>query len=148
MVTDASFDGEAGGDGIAESTEDGIDFIEVAEQSTASVFAADDGSGATKVQVDAGDRIRKELGCDADEARDVAADELGEDGALGGVLGDGFENIGIERRVRMDAKELGDEPIWGASFGKSAHEWQVGNILHRSQYGGWPMWWNEVAHRK
>lgn len=61
VVADASFYGKSGGDLVAEESEEGVNFCEIAEESAAGVFAADDGCGAAEVEVDACDGVRKKF---------------------------------------------------------------------------------------
>src|SRR5476649_1996183 len=64
---------------------------------------------------------------------EVLADELGEDGAAGGVLIDGAENVFLRARLCVDAEELGEKIVRRAIVRDHAHEREVGHILHRRE---------------
>lgn len=117
----------------------------MAEETAAGVFAVDDGSGTAEVEVDTGDGVRFEVVDGADDFGGIVADELGDDGALGGIFGDGAEDVGIESGMDVDAEIFGDVEVRSAAFGNRLHEGEVGNVLHGSEEKGGAMGGEEGA---
>ena len=112
--------------------------LRFAQQSAASAFAIDDGSGAAEVQVNGRDGIVLQFLGRAHERRDVVADHLGDDRPAGGILRDGIQDPLFQVGNGVDAKVFGPVNIRSAVTADHAHEFQRGDILHGRQreHGG------------
>lgn len=136
LEADAGFYGERAFYGLAECCKERVELFRVAQESSASIFAADDGSGATEVEIDACDGVFLQLKRAANKTGNIGADQLGEDRFARLIFRDGSEQIGVEIRVRVDAEVFSNEPVGRTAPGDDPHERQVGDVLHRSKHQG------------
>ncbi len=68
-----------------------------------------------------------------DQFAGVLSDQLCDDRASSGVLGDGAEDVRIEVGVNVDAKVFGDVDVGTAQLRHDPHKRQVGHVLHGSE---------------
>ena len=92
-IADAGLHGESAGDGLAQSSEQTVDFLRLAQQSPAGILAADDGCRAAEIQIDAGHLKGRELFRGAHQARQITADHLCEKRPASAVLGDRPQDV-------------------------------------------------------
>jgi uncharacterized protein YciU (UPF0263 family) len=131
MKTNPSFYGEGKiAAGLAQNAEEVVDVVGIPEESATGVLAVNDGSGAAEIEIDPGDGVFFELVHGADEFVGVLANHLRDEGATGGVLGDGAEDVGIEMGVDVDAEVLGDVNIGSSKGCDDPEKGEVRHVLH------------------
>lgn len=133
LESDTHLDCEEPWDGLAEGSEDVVDFGGVAQEAASALLLIYGGGGAAHVEVDAGDGVVLQLLGGTSEVVDVFTDHLGEDRTAGFVFRDGFEDVLFEARLRVDAEVLGDEVVRGSAAGDDGHERLVRYVLHGSE---------------
>ena len=121
------------GTGGAQHRQDLADFLRFTQKSAPHVFLVHLRCGATEVEIDARNVVSLQLLGRAREVPEIFADQLGEHGPAGRVLVDGLKDVLLRPRVRVHAKELGEEIIRCAIMRDHAHEREVGHVLHGSQ---------------
>jgi hypothetical protein len=114
----------------AETAEDLIDLIGVAQEAAANIFLINFGRGTAKIQVDAGDGMAQKLFNRAGEVGQIFTNELGKDGPAGGVFVNGPQDVFFRTGLRVDAEKLGEEIIGRSVVCDNSHEGEVGHVLH------------------
>ncbi len=133
IKTDARFHSERNRYRVAQCAENGVNYFRRAQQPAAGAFAINDGRGAAEIQVNRGDGIFLQQFRRADERGNVVADELGDDGFAGRILGDGIENPFFRPRIAVDAEVFCPINIRPAVARNDAHELQRRHVLHRRE---------------
>jgi len=134
MKADPGFHGEGKiAAGVAKNSEEVIDVVWVTEESAAGCLAVNDGSGAAQIEIDPGDGVAFEIVNGADEFVGILADHLGDEGASGGIPGDGAEDVGIEDGVNVNAEVFGDVNVGPAEGGDDPKKGEIRHVLHRRE---------------
>ena len=133
IETDAGFHRERDGDRFAQSAQDSIDAVGIAQQTAAGAFAIHDRHGAAEIQINRRDGMLLQFARGADEGGDVVADHLRDDRPAGRILRDGGEDLRIESRLGQDPEIFGEINVGVSVAADQAHERQVRDILHRRE---------------
>ena len=108
IEADPRFHRERDRDGFAQSAQDSVDTVGVAEQTAAGAFTIYDRDGAAEVQINRRDGILLQLARGAHEGSNVVADHLRDDWPAGRVWRDGGEDLRIEPRLWQDPEVFGE----------------------------------------
>src|SRR5262249_2794511 len=107
VETKASLHRELGLDGVAQSPQDRVHKLRLAQQASTGAFAVDHRRGAAKIQIPCRYRILLQLARGSHERGNVIANHLRGDRLAGRIFRDRFEDRSVEGRSGMDAEILG-----------------------------------------
>lgn len=131
VETDPGFDGEGQvSAGLPQDAKKVVDMPGIAEESASGILAIDHGSRAPEIEVDAGNGVLFEFMNGADQFVRLLANHLGNDGAAGGVLGDGAEDVGLKIGMDVDPEIFRNVNVRASQCSHDAEEGEVGHVLH------------------
>lgn len=136
IKSNPGFDGEQSvvftGD-IPQDTKQGVDAIQVTEQSAPGALAVNHRSRTAKVEVDGCNRIPHQSAGGAAHGVGIVADQLGDSGAAGRVLNQTFQDPFLGFPSRGYPKEFRPINIRTPVPGEDSPKCQVGDLLHGGQ---------------
>src|SRR3954468_886182 len=126
-------DGKPTRDGLAQGSENRIDFFWLTQQTATCAFAVNDGSRATEIQVDGRNIVLLQLLRAAYEGGNIVANHLGDGRSPGWILRDGSKDGPFQVGSGVDPEILRVINVWPAIAAHQPPKWEVGHILHWGQ---------------
>ena len=133
---DAGLYGEAVRRMLAQQCEYLVDVVQRPQEPAPDVLLVDLGSGASQIEVDAGDGVGPERLHRALEVLEVFPEELSEYGSRSRIVGDGVENVLVRNTGCVHPEVLGEIVVRGSETVHHLHEFPGRDVLHGSQRRG------------